>query len=66
MTRAVRIAETKRVRASRSAISAALQAIKAAGWPVDKVCVIGGHVEIHCGHVEGNAVPEKDGGLEEW
>lgn len=56
----------RRLRASQSAIRATLAAMKASGVPVDKVCVIGGHVEIHCGHVEGSAAPEKDGGLEEW
>lgn len=57
---------TKRLRASRAAISAALQAIKASGLPVDKVCVIGGQVEIHCGQVEGSIGAEKDGSLEQW
>ncbi|TPM89824.1 hypothetical protein [Mesorhizobium sp. B2-1-3A] len=65
--RAERIApEPKRLRASEAAIRAALQALKASGLPVDKVCVIGGHVEIHCGHVDGGASPEKDEGLEKW
>lgn len=61
-----RLAETKRLRASQSAIRATLQALKASGVPVDKVCVIGGHVEIHCGPVEGGSITEKDGGLEQW
>lgn len=58
--------EPKRLRASETAIRAALRAVRASGLPVDKVCVIGGHVEIHCGHVEGSAAPAKDEGLEEW
>lgn len=57
---------TKRLRASRAAISAALDAIQASGLPVDKVCVIGGQVEIHCGQVEVSDTPKKDGGLEQW
>lgn len=67
MTQAARIApETKRLRASQSAIRATLDALKAAGVPVDKVCVIGGQVEIHCGQIEGTASSKKDGGLEQW
>ncbi|MGX5827403.1 hypothetical protein [Mesorhizobium sp. 43Arga] len=58
--------EPKRLRASEAAIRAALQALKSSGLPVDKVCVIGGQVEIHCGQVEGAATPEKDQGLEQW
>ncbi|TIR97928.1 MAG: hypothetical protein E5X01_26990 [Mesorhizobium sp.] len=58
--------EIKRTRASQSAIRATLQALKAAGLPVDKVLVVGGQVEIHCGHVEGGSTPEKDGGLKQW
>ncbi|WP_156394432.1 hypothetical protein [Mesorhizobium sp. Root172] len=58
--------EPRRLRASRSAIQAALAAMKASGVPVDKVCVIGGHVEIHCGRVDGGTAPEKDEGLEKW
>lgn len=67
VTQAARIApETKRLRASQSAIRATLDALRAAGVPVDKVCVIGGQVEIHCGHVEGVGASEKDGGLKQW
>jgi hypothetical protein len=58
--------EVRRLRASESAIRATLQALKASGLPVDKVLVVGGQVEIHCGHVEGNVGPTKDEGLEQW
>lgn len=58
--------EVRRLRASEAAIRATLQALKAAGMPVDKVLVVGGQVEIHCGHVEGGNAPEKDEGLKEW
>lgn len=54
-----------RVRASEKAIRAALRAIKDAGLPVDKVCVSGGQVEIHCSLVE-RETQENDGGLEKW
>jgi hypothetical protein len=66
MSRAAQAPEPKRVRASQSAIRATLSAMKAAGVPVDKVCIIGGNVEIHCGPVEGAATAEKDGDLEQW
>ena len=67
MNKPVRLTpQPKRLRASQSAIRATLAAMKASGVPVDKVCVIGGHVEIHCGQVEGAATQTKDEGLEEW
>jgi hypothetical protein len=56
----------RRVRASEKAIRAALNAIQSAGLPVDKVCVSGGQVEIHCRPVEGSTSTENDGGLEDW
>jgi len=58
--------QTHRTRASEAAIRAALRAIKGAGLPVDKVCVSGGSIEIHCGTIEARKTDEKDGGLEEW
>lgn len=73
MTKAFGICDTQersqsgsRVRASASAIKAALTALRETGIAVDKVCVSGGKVEIHCAHIEGERVDEKDGGLEEW
>lgn len=55
-----------RVRASENAIRAALKAVLETGLSVDKVCVNGGQVEIHCGGVEGPGRPAKDEGLEKW
>jgi hypothetical protein len=55
-----------RVRASKPAIEAALRALRDAGVSVDKLCVNGGQVEIHCGRVEQARQPVDDGGLEEW
>ena len=68
MSRAAVIHEGKsrRVRASKPAILAALEAIKDAGLPVEKLCIAGGQVEIHCRPVEGNEAPANDGGLKEW
>lgn len=56
----------KRVRASEHAITAALNAIKAAGLPVEKLCITGGQVEIHCTPVEAQPEEEKDWGLKKW
>lgn len=66
MTAATNVSPSKRVRASEKAIKAALNAIQSAGLPVDKVCVSGGQVEIHCGSVEGNTPAKNDGGLKDW
>lgn len=59
-------ARTSRVRASEKAIRAALKAIQDAGLPVDKVCVSGAQIEIHCGHIESGEPGKKDDGLEQW
>lgn len=56
----------KRVRASDRALRIALKAIQDAGLPVDKVCVSGGQIEIHCGALEEKPTRKKDGGLEKW
>lgn len=66
MSRPLAPSEIKRTRASQSAIRAALDALKASGLAVDKVCVIGGQIEIHCGHIEGETTATKDEGLEQW
>lgn len=55
-----------RVRASEKAIAAALKAILDVGLPVDRVCVSGGRVEIHCGRVEAGERTKNDGGLKDW
>lgn len=56
----------KRVRASERAITAALNAIKAAGLPVEKLCVNGGQVEIVIHGVEAEQEDENHGGLKDW
>lgn len=55
-----------RVRASEAAIKAALKAMRDSGIPIGRVCITGGHVEIHPGAVEGAAAVEDDGGLKDW
>lgn len=54
-----------RVRASERAITAALNAMRAAGLSVKKLCVTGAQVEIHAGAVDADEPAENDG-LEEW
>lgn len=56
----------KRVRASERALRIALKAIQDAGLPVDKLCVTGGQIEIHCGHVDDAAPSPDHGGLKDW
>lgn len=55
-----------RTRASKTALQVTLEALKAAGLSVDKVCVNGGKVEIHCGQIAEKPTAKKDGGLKEW
>ncbi|HLP70437.1 MAG TPA: hypothetical protein VK181_23265 [Rhizobium sp.] len=55
-----------RVRASERAITAALNAIIAAGLPVEKLCISGGKVEIHVTGVEGASAPKKHKGPKDW
>jgi len=66
MTRHEQPSPSKRVRASETAIRAALKAIQDAGLPVEKVCVSGGQIEIHCLPVEAGSTAEKDEGLKDW
>jgi|HigsolmetaAR201D_1030396.scaffolds.fasta_scaffold24669_2 hypothetical protein len=66
MTRQEPLHPVKRVRASENAIRAALKAIQDTGLPVEKVCVTGGMVEIHCAPIEIAGSREKDGGLKDW
>lgn len=56
----------KRVRASERALRIALKAIQDAGLPVDKVCVSGGQIEIHCGGIEEAKPKKNDGRLKQW
>lgn len=55
-----------RTRASKTALQVTLEALKEAGLSVDKVCVNGGKVEIHCGQIAQKPAAKKDGGLKEW
>lgn len=58
--------EHRRVRASERALRIALKAIQDSGLPVDKVCVSGGQIEIHCRPVEGDDQPKNHGGPKDW
>lgn len=66
MTKPLAPDTAKRVRASEHAIRAALSAIQQAGLPVEKVCVAGGQVEIHCRPMEASNEAVNDGGLKDW
>lgn len=55
-----------RVRASERAITAALKAMRQAGFSVKKLCVTGAQVEIHAGSVEAEEPVENDGRLKPW
>jgi hypothetical protein len=37
-----------------------------AGLSVDKLCVTGAQIEIHCGAVEGKPLTQNHTGLEKW
>lgn len=63
---AISTVAAKRIRASERAFRIALKVVQDAGLPVDKVCITGGHIEIHCAGVEAVKDEEKDGGLEDW
>lgn len=56
----------RRTRTSESALRITLAALRDAGLSVDKVCITGGQVEIHCGHVAVKPTAKKDEGLKQW
>lgn len=66
MTSAATHPPARRVRTSESALRIALKVMRDAGLPVDKVCITGGQIEIHCGAVDGEHADKNDGGLEKW
>jgi len=56
----------KRVRASERALRIALKVVQETGLPVEKLCVNGGQIEIHCGHIEVGTPSPDHGGLKDW
>lgn len=58
--------KVRRTRASENALRITLAVMQEAGLSVDKVCVTGGKVEIHCAQIAGKPRAKKDGGLKEW
>ncbi|MFN7093267.1 MAG: hypothetical protein ACK4P4_22280 [Allorhizobium sp.] len=60
------IPKPKRIRASDHALRIALKAVQDAGLPVDKVCVTGGQIEIHCRPIDAGTEAANDRGLKEW
>ncbi len=55
-----------RNRVSEHTLAATLKAMRDAGMPVDRVCITGGKVEIHCAPIADDASTENHGGLEKW
>jgi hypothetical protein len=66
MTASALFQPAKRVRASERALRIALKVVQDSGLSVEKVCVTGGQIEIHCGHVEGQQPSPDHGGLKDW
>lgn len=66
MTAPASIQLPKRVRASERALRIALKVVRETGLPVEKLCVTGGQIEIHCGHVDAAAPSPDHGGLKDW
>lgn len=58
--------EVKRVRASERAVTAALKAMKNAGLSVEKLCVVGGQINIHAATIENSPDQTEDSGIEQW
>lgn len=57
---------TSRIRASERSLTIALKAMQDAGLSVDKLCISGGKIEIHCVPVVENHPAKNDGGLKDW
>ncbi|MBN9054159.1 MAG: hypothetical protein J0H80_10370 [Rhizobiales bacterium] len=66
MTAPAAIQPAKRVRASERALRIALKVVQDSGLPVEKLCVNGGQIEIHCGHIEEGTPSPDHGGLKDW
>lgn len=66
MTVPVAMQAAKRVRASERALRIALKVVQDAGLPVEKLCITGGQIEIHCSHVDEEAPSPDHGGLKDW
>lgn len=68
MTRALPITarQVTRIRASESAIKAALNALRDTGHQVQGVWITGAQVEIRCGDVDAGTPDRKDEDLEKW
>jgi hypothetical protein len=56
----------RRVRASERALRIALKVIQDSGLPVEKLCVNGAQIEIHCGNIDDPAATPNHGGPEDW
>lgn len=54
-----------RVRTSERALRIAIKGLQEAGIPIQKICVTGSQIEIHCGSTTPTELPESNG-LEKW
>lgn len=57
---------TSRTRVSERALTVTLKAMQEAGMPVDRVCITGGQIEIHCAPIAEETRKANDEGLEKW
>ncbi len=62
--RAIKPASRNRV--SERALTLTLKAMQEAGMPVDRVCITGGQVEIHCAPIAEETRKAKHGGPKDW
>jgi hypothetical protein len=60
------VSKVSRVRASERASRLALTAMIDAGLTVQKVCLSGAQIEIHCVNAQVPSEEEEDDGLEKW
>lgn len=56
----------RRARPSERALRIALKAARDEGMIVEKLCVMGGHIEIYFAGIDPNEVNENHGSLDEW
>jgi hypothetical protein len=55
-----------RTRVSERALTVTLKAMQGAGIPVERVCITGGQIEIHCAPIAEETRKANDAGLEKW
>jgi hypothetical protein len=66
MTAPAAFQPARRVRASERALRIALKVVQDSGLSVEKLCVNGGQIDIHCMNIEEKTPSTDDGGLKDW